>query len=322
MLKISTPLSLITASLILLGCGGVSTDSGASAISNVSTSNSEDTSPQNLPQSTVEMSKITGSVPGTLIEVFCSDGSYYSTESEQNGSTQHPFSLEIPKNLACHLVMTTNENDPTTRVITPITLEGTEGNGSAFILTDDQLDLGYVDLAMSPAQIIDANGDQVVDQPLHIKPKQGTIASTSIEEDPLDKNQNGMIDLFEDDDEDGIYNREDHDRNRTNDLDGDGINNQQDHDDDNDGIKDELDRDDNNNGIDDEEEENRESLPPQEFSETTESNPNDIHEQEREEDIKAPQEQEIEEEEIKETQEEDEDREEPTQEEESKEDDE
>lgn len=32
-----------------------------------------------------------GSVPGTLIEAFCDDGSYYATKSNNDGTNRHPF---------------------------------------------------------------------------------------------------------------------------------------------------------------------------------------------------------------------------------------
>ncbi|RTZ67350.1 MAG: hypothetical protein DSZ29_00980, partial [Aquificaceae bacterium] len=61
-----------------------------------------------------------GTVPGTLIEAYCDDGSVHSVSSTKNGTSKHPFSLSLPKGLACRIVMITNENDLTKKVVTPI----------------------------------------------------------------------------------------------------------------------------------------------------------------------------------------------------------
>lgn len=268
MLKISITLSTLVATLIMIGCGSTSSGSGASqavteTIETTETSNAFIEQPSALDTTNREensMAKITGSVPGTLIEAFCVDGSYYSTQSDQNGSAQHPFTLNIPQNLECNLVMTTNENDPATRVITPIAMVTPDSNSSSFVVNGTTLNLGYIDLAMSPATIVDANGDQVVDQPLPVRPLEGNLTTPPTTQNILDRNQNGIIDLFDDDDEDGIPNRDDADHNRSNDFDGDGIDNQHDKDDDNDGLADTIDRDDNNDGIEDtENQENNQS---------------------------------------------------------------
>ncbi len=280
MFKRIQPYFLILASLLFIACGGSSSSEDNN--NDRDTETNEETSTA----TTSTMTKITGSVPGTLIEAFCVDGSYYSTVSDQNGSLQHPFTLNIPSNLACHLVMTTNENDPALKVVTPIafttpdsnntlgadnnttllaTLENNttlvtsvDTNNTSFVVNGTSLSLGYIDLALSPANIVDVNRDQVVDQPLVVTPIDGNITTIPPSQDIMDTDNDGIIDLFEDDDNDGISNREDHDDdndgiddNRSDDIDGDGIKNEDDKDDDNDGIEDSKDNDDDNNGVDD-----------------------------------------------------------------------
>jgi hypothetical protein len=221
MIRTSIKLSVLVTIIAIIGCGGGSSDSssgtdsssGASAQAEpTETTNSlvEPSTPIS-PQST--MSKITGTVPGTLIEAFCIDGSYYRTTSEQNGGKEHPFTLTIPQKLECHLVMTTNENDPLTKVVTPIAINNNDQNHTSFSINGETLELGYIDLALSPSDIEDINGDQVVDKPLPVTPKQGTVKTTPPIEDSMDSDNDGIIDLFEDDDSDGISNRDDTDAN-------------------------------------------------------------------------------------------------------------
>jgi hypothetical protein len=137
MFKTSITLSTLVATIALLGCGGgSSTDSssGASAeVPQTETTNNLTDPTSTTPLETVPtMSKITGTVPGTLIEAFCIDGSYYKTNSEQNGQKEHPFTLSIPRNLECHLVMTTNDDDPLTKVVTPIAISNNDQNHTSF----------------------------------------------------------------------------------------------------------------------------------------------------------------------------------------------
>jgi len=65
---------------------------------------------------------INGTVPGTKIEAFCDMGIHKVISSTQNGTTQHPFILEVPQKTNCRLVMTTNENDPDNKIITILDL--------------------------------------------------------------------------------------------------------------------------------------------------------------------------------------------------------
>ena len=61
--------------------------------------------------SSVSTYGLSGTVPGTLIEALCKDGSYYSTNSVDDGTSNHPFELELPLDVDCKLIMTTNEDD-------------------------------------------------------------------------------------------------------------------------------------------------------------------------------------------------------------------
>ena len=246
-MTISRPFMLtsLSAALLLAGCGGGS-----------STSSSGDAT---------SSAAITGTVPGTLIEAFCSDGSYYSTHSTDDGSSEHPFSLAIPSGLNCHVVMTTNEGDTANRIITPISVEY-NGVTSALINTSVAFDFGYVPLLTDrdDSSFVDTNGDGVVDEPLVITPDVpvgANVVEASI--DVLDSDNDGIPNVYEDDDGDGEFNYEDEDddddgiddvdETDDNDRDDDGVDDLYDRDDDNDGISDDDDDDDDNDGIRDEE---------------------------------------------------------------------
>lgn len=251
MKSISWKLSALTSALILAGCGGSSTTQ--------------------IADTTNALSKISGTVPGTLIEAFCEDGSYYHVKSTDNNTNAHPFEIEIPSTVACSLVMTTNEDNETSRVITQIGMITSDANGTLFRAKED-LDLGHIPLAMDPSTIQDANHDHVSDEILHIQ-----VDGTHIEvelENPLDDDDNGLVNIYEDDDNDTISNYYDDDDdgdgvidsdhggedddndddnivNNDNDFDGDGIDDEHDVDDDNDGQHDDEDSDDDNDGIED-----------------------------------------------------------------------
>ncbi len=231
-------LSALASALILAGCGGSSTADTANT-------------------ATASVSTISGTVPGTLIEAFCVDGSYYKVKSTHNNTDKHPFEIEVPSTVSCSLVMTTNEDDNESKVVTQIGIITPDSNGTLFTAAAD-IDLGHIPLAMDPSNINDINGDHVSDEILSIH-----VDGTSIEvelENPLDDDKDGLVNVYEDDDDDGINNRDDDDddnddildiHENDNDLDDDGIDNDEDVDDDNDGIDDDEDSDDDNDGIDD-----------------------------------------------------------------------
>ena len=215
----SLKLSVLAAGFILAGCGGGSAST----------------------TSTTQTSKISGTVPGTLIEAFCADGSYYKVTSTDNNTNEHPFEIEIPNTVSCSLVMTTNENDEAKKVITQIGVITSDANGTLFTASED-INLGNIPLAMDPSDINDANGDHVSDDILSIQ-VDGTSIVVELE-NPLDDDDDGLVNVYEDDDNDGIHNHDDDDDDGDNeididdDLDDDGIDNDNDVDDDNDGIKD------------------------------------------------------------------------------------
>ena len=254
----SLKLSALASALILAGCGGSSTTE--TAISDTDTIDTATTTTDSL-------SKISGTVPGTLIEAFCADGSYYSVKSTDNNTDEHPFEIEIPNTLSCSLVMTTNEDDNATRVVTQIGMITPNASGTLFTAVGD-INLGNIPLAMDPSNINDANGDHVSDDILNIQ-VDGTSIVVELE-NPLDHDNDGLVNVYEDDDDDSISNYYDEDddndgiddmhdtdndgddiEGNDNDLDGDGIDNDIDVDDDNDGDHDDVDSDDDNDGIDD-----------------------------------------------------------------------
>jgi len=165
-------LSLIAAPFIIVGCGGSSTTSATSA-------------------------KISGTVPGTLIEAFCDNNYYAIVTSTQNGTNEHPFKIDVPINTNCRLVMTTNENDPTNRIITQIGF--TDGN--TIVLSQD-VNLGHIPLEVNYENAEDRDGDHVVDTPLTVSPNGASVNNSPVH----DNNGNGMIDNYDDDDDDNIVN--------------------------------------------------------------------------------------------------------------------
>lgn len=204
---------------------------------------------------------LSGTVPGTLIEAFCDNGSYYKVNSEHNGTDKHPFVLKLPTNVSCRVLMTTNEHDSKNNVVTPIKVSTKQGAGIAF-KSDDDLDLGHVDLALSRASMkADSNKDGVEDEPTEVQ-LEGESLEIMEADDPLDDDNDGIINVYEDDDGDGINNHDDDDddndgvldvddSDNDDDHDGDGIDDTEDEDDDNDGIDDDNDKDDDNDGIED-----------------------------------------------------------------------
>jgi len=207
-----TYLSLSLATLpFLAGCGGGGDGTTLSESANVT---------------------LSGTVPGTRIEVFCEDGTYRRTSSVDNGTSQHPFSIDIPADIACQTVMTVNENDATNRIVVPIafTKNGTTAN-SIKALTDT--DLGYIDLPTSPNGI-DSDGNHLADTPLHVSLDDSDAYLATATRWDLDGD--GIVDPYEDDDGDGTLNAYEDD-------DNDGVPNVED-DENGNGIPDYLDDDD------------------------------------------------------------------------------
>ena len=177
---------------------------------------------------------ISGTVPGTLIEAFCEDGSYKQVTSTNNGTTEHPFSITVPKATNCKLVMTMNENNSSNRVINNIGFDDNSTQGTT-LKTDNDLSLGNIALPTTYTSVSDANGDHVNDDVLYVNKSVGTISTTKIQ----DSDNNGQIDAYDDKDSNGVVNAYEDDN-------GDGTANI--HDDKNNDGKPDFIEDDNKNG--------------------------------------------------------------------------
>jgi len=226
--KVGTSLSVIVGIALFTACGG---------------GGSSTTTPTAITTSTV-----TGTVPGTQIEAFGSDGSYKSVTSTNNGTTQHPFSIKLSTSINYHLVMTTNETNNATRVITPIAFVNSAGTKSTLFQPTGDIDLGNIALKLDRADINDTNSDGVSDNSYDVT-IQSNITPISTTNDSLDTDNDGIVNAYEDDDGDGTFNKEDSTHLNINDLDNDGIVNAQDVDIDNDGLKNSVDSDIDNDGI-------------------------------------------------------------------------
>ncbi len=230
-------LSIVT--ITFIGCGG----GGSSDTSSNTATNT----------STPTLKTISGSVPGTIIEALCKDGSYYKTTSIQNGTTKHPFELKLPQNVECKIIMTTNENDPNKMAITPLKFKTTNGTGTYLALIDDT-NIGYVPLDLNSSG---------VKPPIEVEVDEQAAKVIELSFDPLDKDKDGIPNIYEDDDNDGKVNKYDEDDDNDGildsedsdyqgDKDGDGVEDKYDRDDDNDGIEDQHDKDDKSGDADDE----------------------------------------------------------------------
>jgi len=125
----------LSLSLFLLGCGGGS--------SSTTTPTTEDTTEKTS-------YAVSGTVPGTLIEAFCKDGSYHKVNSTDDGTANHPFSIDIPSGVYCKFIMTTNEDDVDTskHIVTPILWNNGTTRSSYFRLSADT-SLGNIPLSLT-----------------------------------------------------------------------------------------------------------------------------------------------------------------------------
>lgn len=202
----------------LVGCGG-----GSSTPSDTDT---------NTPESTSESTyTLSGTVPGTLIEAFCKDGGYYSVNSTDNGTESHPFSITLPSDVNCKLIMTTNEKDadPANHIITPILVSNGTETSSYFQLSGD-IDMGHIPLPMTGAGVQTA---------ITVSMNNELMAINSFTYDALDTDGDNIPNVYEDDDNDSIVNKYDEDDDNdgivdsqdpdyANDSDGDGVDNEYD----------------------------------------------------------------------------------------------
>lgn len=168
------PLTVAIASLLLTACG--SSGSGSTNTAGTAT--------------------ISGTVPGTMIEAIADNGGYYVTHSTNNGTSQHPFSLEVPAGMGVRLVMTTNEGNAD-EVKSPIGFrDNTAQEHSRIVLGDgDLIEIGHVPLAMSRAQAagdVDGDGDNddidndgLLDSPFMLDDSQSPLAHADADADGM-----------------------------------------------------------------------------------------------------------------------------------------
>jgi len=171
--RILRPLSVAIAALLLTACG-----SDGDSISDTSTAT------------------ISGTVPGTKIEAFADNGGYYVTHSNDNGTTEHPFTLEVPAGMGVRLVMTTNEGTAD-EVASPIGFrDNTAQQHTRIVLgKGDLIDMGYIPLAMSRAQAagdVDGDGDNddidndgMLDSPFMLADSQSPLVHADADTDGI-----------------------------------------------------------------------------------------------------------------------------------------
>ena len=149
--RLTMNLTIAALALLQAACGG----GGSGSSTSVSPSASS--------------ASIGGTVPGTLVEAFGDNGSYYAVDSIDDGSARHPFQLEVPAGVGFHLVMTTNDGTPE-EVITPIGFRDSSGRVRTRLMVNDgaKIDLGHVPLPMgrNAAAADDRDNDGVLDSPM------------------------------------------------------------------------------------------------------------------------------------------------------------
>jgi hypothetical protein len=207
---------------------------------------------------------IVGSVPGTLIEAFGDNGSYYVVQSNDNGTARHPFELDVLSGLGIRLVMITGEGTPD-EVVIPIGFRDSAGNIRTRLVlgAGDVIDLGHVPLpmGMNAAAMDDLDGDGVLDSPMVLDDvgAQNPLSQSDADEDGIDDwndddhggyHYNESTQDPQDEDDDGIPNSYDSDYLAgEGDSDGDGLpdnvdaNPHNDEEHDNDGLHDDCDSD-------------------------------------------------------------------------------
>jgi len=154
------------------------------------------------------MGTITGTVPGTKIEAFGDNGSYYETTSVNNNTSKHPFSLQVPAGVGVHVVMTMdqNDNDPTNDVVQPIGFKDKNGvMQSRLVLgAGDKADMGNIPLVSTRQAAtvagLDNNGDGILDTPMVLDDPQAQAAGAKNPLKTVDADADGVDDF---DDVDG-----------------------------------------------------------------------------------------------------------------------
>ena len=150
---------------------------------------------------TTTTAKILGTVPGTLIEAFCDDGSYQQVSSTNNGTNEHPFTISVPTATNCNLVMTMYENNDSERIINNIGFDNGTQQGTA-LKTDNDINLGNIALPTTYGAAIDSNGDHINDNQVYVSTTGVTVASQIVQ----DNDNNGRLDAYDDKDGNGVVN--------------------------------------------------------------------------------------------------------------------
>lgn len=182
---------------------------------------------------------IVGTVPGTLIEAFGDNGSYYAVNSDDNGTSQHPFRLEVPSGLGFHLVMTTGEGT-SDNVVAPIGFRDSSGKIlTRLVLAEGkEINLGHIPLHVgrNAAAVVDSDDDGVLDHPMVLDDvsAENPLRQSDVDKDGIDDyndddhggyHYDADIRDPQDDDDDGIPNSYDRDHSGpgNGDSDGDGL---------------------------------------------------------------------------------------------------
>ncbi|NNJ97073.1 MAG: cytochrome c [Gammaproteobacteria bacterium] len=181
---------------------------------------------------------VSGTVPGTVIEAYGDNGSYYAVKSTDDGTAMHPFTLDVPAGVGFHMVMITGDGT-SEEVVTPIGFRDSSGRVRTRLMLDkgEQVDLGHVPLHMgrNAAAQDDLDDDGVLDHPLVLDDvgAGNPLSLSDVDDDGVndwDDDDHGGYHYHsdtvdpQDHDDDGIPNVYDHDHaEHPDDRDGDGL---------------------------------------------------------------------------------------------------
>ena len=117
-------------------------------------------------------SEIVASVPlQTTLKAFCKNGETYSATSHKG-----KVSLFLPSNLACYMMSEHKPLDSNNVFTTKLALLIEGRRSTEFKIISEKLVLEFIDLAMSEEEIIDKNGDYIVDKILNISIETGEVS--------------------------------------------------------------------------------------------------------------------------------------------------
>lgn len=212
---------LASCALILASCGGGGGGGGSTPTSSL-----------------LSPASVLGTVPGTRIEAFGDNGSYYVISSTHNGTGEHPFQLDLPPGIGFRIVMITNEGTRE-QVVTPIAFRDSSGRvlSRLAVNSGERIDLGHVPLRMSrnEAAAEDLDGDGVLDSPMVLDDvgANNPLAQSDSDDDDIDDYNDPDHGGYhygddtrdpQDHDDDGVPNVYDDDHvAAANDTDGDGL---------------------------------------------------------------------------------------------------